>query len=112
MQAVGYYRVSTQRQGRSGLGLEAQQQRVRAFCQGEGLELIAELTEIESGKGFDALELRPTLAQAFEIARKTDSVVVVAKLDRLSRDVAFITSLMTRKACASWSPSSAWKPIR
>ena len=97
MQAVGYYRVSTQRQGRSGLGLEAQQHRVRTFCQGEGLELIAELTEVESGKGFDALELRPTLKHAFEIARKTDSVVVVAKLDRLSRDVAFITALMTRK---------------
>lgn len=94
MKAVAYYRVSTQRQGRSGLGLEAQEQRVREFCTKEGLELIEEITEIESGKGFDALTLRPKLNLAFDLARKASAVVVVAKLDRLSRDVAFITSLM------------------
>lgn len=99
MRAVGYYRVSTSKQGRSGLGLEAQQAMVQEFCQREGLELVNEYTEVESGKGFDALMLRPKLNQAFETARKIEAVVVVAKLDRLSRDVAFVTSLMaSRKA--------------
>jgi DNA invertase Pin-like site-specific DNA recombinase len=97
MKAVGYYRVSTAKQGRSGLGLESQQAMVRDFCQREGLDLINEQTEVESGSGFDALSLRPKLDAAFKTARKTGAVVVVAKLDRLSRDVAFITSLMTQK---------------
>jgi DNA invertase Pin-like site-specific DNA recombinase len=94
MKVVGYYRVSTARQGRSGLGLEAQQSSVRAFCLREGLDLIEEVIEVESGKGFDALELRPQLNHAFTVARQANALVVVAKLDRLSRDVAFVTSLM------------------
>lgn len=93
MKAVGYYRVSTSKQGRSGLGLEAQQAAVQAFCQREGFDLLQEYTEVETGKGFDALALRPKLNQAFEFARKTDAVVVVAKLDRLSRSAAFVTKL-------------------
>lgn len=96
MKAVGYYRVSTSKQGRSGLGLEAQQAAVQEFCAREGLDLIHEYTEVETGKGFDALALRPKLRDAFEFARKTDAVIVVAKLDRLSRDVAFITSLQAK----------------
>ena len=97
MKAVGYYRVSTAQQGRSGLGLEAQQSSVQAFCLKEGLELIEEFEEVESGKGFDALVLRPELNQAFTLARQVKALVVVAKLDRLSRDVAFVTFLMTQK---------------
>lgn len=97
MRAIAYYRVSTFKQGRSGLGLEAQETSVRAFCQREGLELIEELTEVESGKGFDALVMRPKLNQAFTLARKNQALVVVAKLDRLSRDVAFVTALMANQ---------------
>ncbi|HLZ08128.1 MAG TPA: recombinase family protein, partial [Chloroflexota bacterium] len=68
--AVAYYRVSTARQGRSGLGLEAQAEAVRRLCSAPpGFELIAEFTEIETGKGHDALVRRPILAEAIERAR-------------------------------------------
>ena len=90
--------ISTSSQGRSGLGLEAQQSSVRAFCHREGLELIEEVVEVESGKGWDALALRPKLNQAFTLARQANALVVVAKLDRLTRYVSFVTSLMTHKA--------------
>lgn len=94
---VGYYRVSTARQGRSGLGLEAQRAAVVRFCEAEGLSLARELTEVETGKGADALDRRPTLATALTEARRLRCpVVVVAKLDRLSRDVSFIAGLMAQ----------------
>jgi DNA invertase Pin-like site-specific DNA recombinase len=95
--AVAYYRVSTQRQGRSGLGIEAQRQRVRQFAISEGFEIIAEHVEVETGKGADALDRRPRLAQALAEARKARCPVVVARLDRLSRDVAFISGLMAQR---------------
>jgi len=95
--AVAYYRVSTQRQGRSGLGIEAQRERVAQFLEAEGIELIAEFTEVETGKGSDALDRRPRLFQALAMARKERCPVVVAKLDRLSRDVAFISGLMAQR---------------
>lgn len=95
--AVAYYRVSTQRQGRSGLGIEAQRARVEQFVAGEGVELIAEYVEVETGKGADALDRRPRLAEALAWARKERCPVIVAKLDRLSRDVAFIAGLMAQR---------------
>lgn len=94
---IAYYRVSTQKQGRSGLGLDAQRQAVHAFAQAEGLEITAEFTEIETGKGADALDKRPQLAGALKLARMHKAAVVVAKLDRLSRDVAFISGLMAQR---------------
>jgi DNA invertase Pin-like site-specific DNA recombinase len=95
-EVVAYYRVSTQRQGRSGLGLEAQRTAIMRFCETEGLSLTAEFTEVETGKGSDALERRPQLGAALATARQHRCAVVVAKLDRLSRDVAFISGLMAK----------------
>ena len=84
--AVAYYRVSTQRQGRSGLGIEAQRERVAQFLEAEGIELIAEFTEVETGKGSDALDRRPSpLPGALPWLERNAGPVVVAKLDRLFR---------------------------
>ena len=94
---IGYYRVSTQKQGRSGLGLEAQRKAVAAFAKTEGFEIIAEFTEVETGKGADALDRRPQLKAALKAAKKAKCEVAVAKLDRLSRDVAFIAGLMVQR---------------
>ena len=95
--AVAYYRVSTQRQGRSGLGIEAQRSAVARFAETEGIMILAEFVEVETGKGSDALERRPQLAAALAAARTARCAVVVAKLDRLSRDVAFISGLMAQR---------------
>ena len=95
--AISYYRVSTQRQGNSGLGLEAQRTAVVRFAEAEGLQIIAEFTEVESGKGADAIDRRPQLAEALLMARQRKCAVVVSKLDRLSRDVAFISGLMAQR---------------
>lgn len=94
---VAYYRVSTQKQGRSGLGLEAQRAAVHAFAQAEGFEIVAEHTEVESGKGADALDRRPELKAALKAARRSRASVCVARLDRLSRDVHFISGLMSQR---------------
>ena len=94
---IAYYRVSTQQQGRSGLGLEAQRAAVEAFAKTEGLQIVAEYHEVETGKGSDALDRRPHLAAALKEAKKIKAAICVAKLDRLSRDVAFIASLMAQK---------------
>ena len=95
--AVAYYRVSTARQGRSGLGVEAQKTAVKRFADAEGFDLIAELVEVETGKGADALDRRPQLAAALAQARKEKCPVLAAKLDRLSRDVHFISGLMAHR---------------
>jgi DNA invertase Pin-like site-specific DNA recombinase len=87
---VAYYRVSTQKQGRSGLGLEAQQSTVRGHLEKTNRKLIAELVEIESGKNPD----RPRLLEALKLCRLTRSKLIVAKLDRLARNVAFVSRLM------------------
>jgi len=94
---IAYYRVSTQKQGRSGLGLDAQQTAIANFAKAEGLKVVGEYTEVETGKGADALDRRPKLAAALKAARKQDASVCVAKLDRLSRDVHFISGLMAHK---------------
>ncbi len=94
---VAYYRVSTSGQGRSGLGLEAQRQAVARFAEAEGVAIVAEFTEVETGKGSDAIERRPQLAAALAEARRLKGAVVVAKLDRLSRDVAFVAGLMAQR---------------
>jgi len=95
--AVAYYRVSTSKQGASGLGIEAQRAAVRRFAEAEGFDIIAEHIETESGKGADALDRRPVLAAALAEARKAKVPVLVAKLDRLSRDVHFISGLMAQR---------------
>jgi DNA invertase Pin-like site-specific DNA recombinase len=94
---IAYYRVSTPRQGRSGLSLEAQRKAVTAYAASQKMTIADEFTEIETGKGADALERRPVFAQALRKAKKIKAPIVVAKLDRLSRDVAFISTLMARK---------------
>ena len=91
---VGYARVSTSQQGRSGLGLEAQKQALERFAQTEGYTLGRVFVEVETGKGSDAIERRPQLAAALAEARRQRCSVAVAKLDRLSRDVHFISGLM------------------
>ena len=95
--AIAYYRVSTARQGRSGLGIEAQKAAVHRFAEAEGFALMAEFVEVETGKGSDALDRRPQLAAALAAGRAGKCPVVVAKLDRLSRDVAFIAGLMAQR---------------
>ncbi len=95
---VAYYRVSTGKQQRSGLGLEAQKAAVKLFAEQNGLTIYTEeFTEVETGKGADALESRPKLAAALIIARRLGAKVAVAKLDRLSRDVHFISGLMAQR---------------
>jgi DNA invertase Pin-like site-specific DNA recombinase len=95
--AVASYRVSTARQGRSGLGIEAQREAVTRFAAAESFELVAEFVEVETGKGSDALDRRPQLAAALAAGRQQKCPVIVAKLDRLSRDVAFISGLMAQR---------------
>jgi DNA invertase Pin-like site-specific DNA recombinase len=87
---VAYYRVSTDRQGRSGLGLDAQRKAVMDYLNGGAWELAGEYTEIESGRHSD----RPELAKAIAACRKQRARLVIAKLDRLSRNLAFIATLM------------------
>ncbi len=94
---VAYYRVSTERQGRSGLGLDAQRERCAAFAAAEGLEVVQAFTEVETGKGSDALDRRPQLAAALAAAKRLRCTVLVAKLDRLSRDVHFVAGLMVQR---------------
>jgi DNA invertase Pin-like site-specific DNA recombinase len=95
--AVAYLRVSTHRQHRSGLGIEAQRAAVARFVETEGLTIIGEYVEAETGSGADALDRRPQLAAALAAARSNRCAVVVSKLDRLSRDVAFVSGLMAQR---------------
>ena len=95
--AVAYIRVSTGKQAKSGLGLEAQIEAIRAFAKAEGYKITGTFEEHESGKGADALERRPQLAAAIKAAKKAGGPVIVSKLDRLSRDVHFISGLMVHK---------------
>jgi DNA invertase Pin-like site-specific DNA recombinase len=94
--AVAYYRVSTKQQHRSGLGIEAQRAAVMRFAEAEGLTIISEFVEAETGKGADALDRRPQLAAALATARSAKCSVLVSKLDRLSCDVAFVGLMAQR----------------
>lgn len=89
MQFITYLRVSTQRQGQSGLGLEAQRAAVLDYVSGKG-QIAAEFVEVESGKRSD----RPQLAAALAAAKRQGAVLLIAKLDRLARNVAFIANLL------------------
>lgn len=93
-QFVAYLRVSTAQQGRSGLGLEAQRAAVATYVAGQAGQLVAEFEEVETGKGAAALELRPQLRAALTAAKKAGAVLVIAKLDRLARNVHFVSGLM------------------
>ncbi|MFN9847727.1 MAG: recombinase family protein, partial [Alphaproteobacteria bacterium] len=94
---VAYYRVSTDRQGRSGLGLEAQREAVQRFLSAGGWPPLAEYTEVETGKGANALDKRPELKAALDFARKHKATLVIAKLDRLARNVHFISGLIEQR---------------
>lgn len=94
---ISYIRVSTNQQGKSGLGIEAQREAIARFAAAQGAEIAAEYVEVQTGKGADALDRRPKLNAALAQARKAKAPVVVAKLCRLSRDVAFISGLMANR---------------
>jgi DNA invertase Pin-like site-specific DNA recombinase len=87
---IGYLRVSTSKQGSSGLGLEAQRESIHAYMNGGDWQLLQEFVEVESGKKDDRTQLR----LALEACKRKGAALVIAKLDRLSRDVAFIANLM------------------
>jgi DNA invertase Pin-like site-specific DNA recombinase len=90
---VAYFRVSTDKQGKSGLGLDAQRKAVEDYLNGGTWSLIGEFTEVESGKRSD----RPKLAEALKSCRLQNATLIIAKLDRLARNVAFISNLMESK---------------
>ena len=96
MELISYLRVSTARQGNSGLGLEAQRAKVQELAAGRGVVLVAEFVEVESGRKNE----RPQLALALAEARRTGAAIVVAKLDRLARDAEFVLRL-AREAAAN-----------
>jgi DNA invertase Pin-like site-specific DNA recombinase len=91
---IAYYRVSTQRQGASGLGLDAQREAVARYVANGPGSLLAEFTEVESGGGANALAKRPELRKALDECRKRAGVLIIAKLDRLARNVHFVSGLM------------------
>jgi DNA invertase Pin-like site-specific DNA recombinase len=95
--AVAYIRVSTREQGHSGLGLAAQRSAIARFAEQEGFEVTQTFEEVQSGKGANALNRRPELAAALKVAAKRKAPVIIAKLDRLSRDVHFISGLMAQR---------------
>ena len=95
-QFIAYYRVSTDKQGRSGLGLEAQQRDVENYLRGVDGDLIDTFTEVETGKGVNALKNRPELDQALAVCKDLGATLLIAKLDRLARNVAFVANLMER----------------
>lgn len=92
--AVAYLRVSTDKQGLSGLGLEAQREAVARYVAANGVELVGEYIEVETGKGANALAKRPKLVAALADAKKAKAGLIIAKLDRLARNVHFISGLM------------------
>ena len=89
---VAYYRVSTQRQGQSGLGLEAQQETVRQHLNGGDWELVGEFTEIESGR--KVMRDRPELQKAIDVCKAEGATLVAAKIDRITRNLGFLTRIL------------------
>jgi DNA invertase Pin-like site-specific DNA recombinase len=96
-EVVGYIRVSTQDQGRSGLGLEAQRENIERFCQANDFTVVEWYSDTQSGKGDETDNFRPGLTAALAHARKLKGKVMIAKLDRLSREVAYISNLMKKQ---------------
>ena len=96
-QVVSYARVSTARQGKSGLGLDAQQAAMMQFAAANGFAIASGYVEVETGKGHDALERRPQLKAALAEAKRLKCPVLVSKLCRLGRDVHFISGLMVNR---------------
>lgn len=103
---VAYYRVSTDKQGKSGLGLDAQRERITTFLNGGNWSLIGEFTEVESGRMND----RPALEQAVKLCKRERATLVVATLDRLTRDLAFGATLLNDQrvkfVCADFPEAS------
>ncbi|WP_294333322.1 recombinase family protein [uncultured Sphingomonas sp.] len=97
MQAITYLRVSTDKQGKSGLGLEAQREAAARFASSNGLTIINEYVETETGKGSNALSKRPQLVAALADAKRLKATLLVAKLDRLSRNTLFLLTLLDSK---------------
>jgi DNA invertase Pin-like site-specific DNA recombinase len=95
--AIGYLRVSTREQGRSGLGLAAQRHEIEAFALREGFVVRSWHQDVQTGAGADALLLRPGLATALKLARSVRCPLIISRLDRLSRNVHFITGLMEHR---------------
>ena len=91
---IAYYRVSTQRQGETKLGLAAQERAVQDYLNGGNWQLVDAFTEVETGKGSNALKRRPQLAAAIAACKRHKATLVIARLDRLARNVHFITGLM------------------
>lgn len=91
---ITYYRVSTQKQGASGLGLDAQRSAVMAYLAGRDKTVIGEFLEVETGKGANALEKRPQLRLALDQCRRSGATLLIAKLDRLARNVHFVSGLL------------------
>jgi DNA invertase Pin-like site-specific DNA recombinase len=96
-QAIGYTRVSTAEQGRSGLGLSAQRQAIEDFAKAEGLSVAGWHEDVQTGKGADALARRPGLRAALRAAKAAKGPLIVAKLDRLARNSHFVTGLMEQR---------------
>ena len=95
MKVIAYYRVSTKKQGESGLGLEAQKNTINQFLASSPYELVFEYVEIESGRKTD--KRRPQLRAALEQCEREGATLMIAKLDRLTRNVGFLTTLLDRQ---------------
>ena len=104
---IAYFRVSTARQGRSGLGLEAQQEAVRQYLTSVGGTVAAKSTEVETGKR----NARPELAKALAACKRLKAKLVIAKLDRLSRNVAFLSTRSTRPQSRGASAESSGRAV-
>lgn len=91
---IAYYRVSTVKQGLSGLGLEAQRSAVAVYLNGGEWVVLAEYQEVETGKGSDPLDKRPQLRAALAACKKSGATLIIAKLDRLARNVHFVSGLL------------------
>ncbi len=109
-EAIGYLRVSTREQGRSGLGLAAQRWEIEAFGVREGFSVKLWYQDVQTGAGTDALLLRPGVAAALKEAKSAQCPLIVSKLDRLSRNVHFITGLMEASSCSPGKSSWAVTP--
>jgi DNA invertase Pin-like site-specific DNA recombinase len=97
-QFIAYRRVSTAEQGKSGLGLEAQAAAIAQAVESRGGRLIADFEEVQTGKGSDALDRRPVLAEALRMAKARRAVLIVSRLDRLSRNLHFVSGLLDQGA--------------